>query len=118
MKIQDMAYSRKDIFEKVTSLAPRFVEHFDKIWQYPQSTAHNHWASEMQTWLNQVLSYRLKESGKNLSLQQKMDWFFTNGSDSMSLFNDKAEALVYDDFIDLVAVNNDVKKSLNEIGLL
>lgn len=118
MKIQDMAYSRKDIFEKVTNLAPRFVEHFDKIWQYPQSMARNHWASEMQAWLNKVLSYRVKESNKPLSLQQKMDWFFTNGSESETLFNDRAEAMVYDDFIDLVAVNNDVKKSLNDVGLL
>lgn len=118
MKLQDMAYSRKDIFEKVTNLAPRFVEHFDKIWQHHQSTACIHWASEMQAWLNTILSYRLKETNKPLSLQQKMDWFFTNGSDSETLFNKRSEALVYDDFIDLVAVNNDVKKSLNDVGLL
>lgn len=118
MKLQDMVYSRKDLFEKVTNLAPKFVKHFDKIWQQPQSTALNHWTSEMQAWLNTILSYRLKETNKALSLQQKMDWFFTNGSDSETLFNDRAEALVYDDFIDLVAVNNDVKQSLLEVGLM
>ena len=47
-----------------------------------------------------------------------MDWFFTNSSDSETLFENKTEAEVYDDFINLVAVNNDVKKSLKELDLL
>ena len=118
MKIQDMAMDRRQAMNRAMDLAPRFVEHFDKIWQYPQSTARSHWASEMQAWLDQILGIKLKESNKPLSLQQKMDWFFTNGSESETLFNDRAEAMVYDDFIDLVAVNNDVKKSLNDVGLL
>ena len=118
MKIQDMAMSRRQAMNRAMDLAPRFVEHFNKIWQYPQSTAGNHWASEMQAWLNQILEITLKETKHRLSLHEKMDWFFTNGSDSETLFKDQGEAMIYDDFIDLVAINNDVKKSLNEIGLL
>lgn len=118
MKIQDMAMSRRQAMNRTMDLAPRFVEHFDKIYNNKSSIGVNHWASEMQAWLNQILGIKLKESGKGLSLQEKMDWFFTNGSDSETLFKDQREAMVYDDFIDLVAINNDVKKSLNEIGLL
>lgn len=118
MKIQDMAMSRRQAMNRAMDLAPRFVEHFDKIYNNKLTIDANHWASEMQAWLNQILGIKLKETKKQLSLQEKMDWFFTNGSDSETLFKDQREAMIYDDFIDLVAVNNDVKKSLNEIGLL
>lgn len=118
MEIQDMAMSRRRAMNRAMDLAPRFVEHFDKIWQYPQSIDVNHWASEMQAWLNQILEIKLKETKKSLSLQERMDWFFTNGSDSETLFKDQGEAMVYDDFIEKVAFNNDVKKSLNDVGLL
>lgn len=118
MKIQDMAMNRRQAMNRAMDLAPRFVEHFDKIWQYPQSTARNHWASEMQTWLDQILGIKLKETKKPLSLQERMDWFFTNASDSETLFKDRAEAMVYDDFVEKVAFNNNVKKSLNDVGLL
>lgn len=113
-----MAMSRQQAMNRVTDLAPRFVKYFNKIWQHPRSMSCNHWANKMQEWLDQILGIKLKETNKPLSLQQKMDWFFTNGSESETLFNDRAEAMVYDDFIDLVAVNNDVKKSLNDVGLL
>lgn len=112
------AIARKDALLKVTELAPKFVEHFDKIYNDINFTAINHWASEMQAWLNYVLNIKLKETKKPLSLQQKMDWFFTNSSDSETLFENKTEAEVHDDFINLVAVNNDVKKSLKELDLL
>lgn len=118
MKIQDMAMSRRQAMNRAMDLAPRFVEHFDKIYNNKSSIEVNHWASEMQVWLNQILGIKLKETKKQLSLQEKMDWFFTNGSDSETLFKDQGEAMVYDDFIEKVAFNNDVKKSLNDIGLL
>ena len=118
MKIQDMAMSRRQAMNRAMDLAPRFVEHFNKINNNKSSIDVKHCASEMQAWLDQVLGIKLKETKKPLSLQEKMDWFFTNGSDSETLFKDQREAMIYDDFIDLVAVNNDVKKSLNEIGLL
>ena len=118
MKLQDMAMSRRQAMNRAMDLAPRFVEHFNKIYNNKSSIDVNHWASEMQAWLDQVLGIKLKETKKPLSLQEKMDWFFTNGSDSETLFKDQREAMIYDDFIDLVAVNNNVKKSLNEIGLL
>lgn len=118
MEIEDMAMSRQQAMDRVTDLAPRFVKYFDKIWQCPWSMGCNHWANKMQVWLDQILGIKLKETGKQLSLQQKMDWFFTNGSDSETFFKNRGEAMAYDDFIDLVAANNDVKKSLNDVGLL
>lgn len=118
MEIEDMAMSRQQAMDRVTDLAPRFVKYFDKICQCPWSMGCTHWVNKMQVWLDQILGIKLKETNKPLSLQQKMDWFFTNGSDSETLFKDQGEAMVYDDFIEKVAFNNDVKKSLSDVGLL
>lgn len=115
----EMAMSRKDALIKVSDLAPKFVEHFDKIYNDIDSDAILHWAAEMQAWLNYVLNIKLKETKKPLSLQQKMDWFFTCGSDSETLFKDNlTEAEVYDDFIDSIVITDDVIESLKVIGLL
>lgn len=118
MKIQDMTMDRRQAMNCVMDLAPKFVKCFNKTWRHPQSRRCNHCANKMQMWLDQILGIKLKETGKSLSLQQKMDWFFTNGSDSETLFKDRAEAMVYDDFIEKVVFNNDVKKSLSDVGLL
>ena len=105
--------------EHALSLSKKFVEHFDKIYNDNDNDAISHWASEMQSWLNDIISIKLKNTNKPLSLQQKMDWFFTGGSDSETLFPDnKTEAEVYDDFISKVAFNNDIKQSLKELELV
>lgn len=114
----EMALTRQDALIKTTSLAPKFVEHFDKIYNDRDSTTVNHWASEMQSWLDYVINIRLKPSSKPLSLQQKMDWFFTCGSDSETLFPDAEEANAYDNFVDSVSSSNNVMQSLEETGIV
>ena len=117
--LQEMALRRRDAMNRTLDLASKFVEHFDKIYNNIDSETINHWASEMQAWLNSVLNIKLKETNKPLTLEQKIDWFFTAGSGSDILFkHNPTEAEVYDDFIDLVAVNNDVKESLMQLDLL
>lgn len=118
MKLLELAYERREALNRVSDLAENFVKHFDKIYNDTDNEAIIHWASEMQAWLDTVLRIKIKDTGKHLSLQQKMDWFFTCGSDSETLFENPTEAEVYDDFINLVTVNNDVKKSLKEIDLM
>lgn len=118
MIITEMALSRKDAMNRALDLSEKFVEHFDKIYNDIDNKAINHWASEMQAWINSVLKIVLKESSKPLSLQQKMDWFFTAGSDSETLFDNVTEAEVYNDFVNLVAISNDVKSALRELGLM
>ena len=117
MRQNDMALSRKDAMNRALNLSKRFVEHFDKIYKSPYSSAKNHWATEMQNWLNSILMIKLKETNKTLSLQQKMDWFFSCGSDSMILFKDMSEAATYDDFINDLAIHNDVRRALVKCNL-
>lgn len=117
--LTEMAISRRDALSKVSELAPRFVEHFHKMYSGEHPECHNHWAVEMQAWLDYVLNIKLKETKRPLSLQQKMDWFFTCSSDSETLFKgDELEAMTYDDFIDKVALNNNVRESLQSINLM
>lgn len=119
LELNEQAMVKADAMERCFSLAEKFIEHFDKIYNDIDSKSINHWASEMQTWLNQILDIKLKATNKALSLQQKMDWFFTKGSDSATLFSNNAtEAEVYDDFISKVVETGDVKKSLEELDLL
>lgn len=116
--LNEMALTKRDAMNRCLDLSIEFVKHFDKIYNDIDNDAINHWASEMQSWLDKVLSIKLSYNNKSLSLQQKMDWFFTSGSDSETLFKDNfTEAEVYDDFINLVAVNNNVKESLRQLGL-
>lgn len=117
--LTEMVMSRKDALLKVSDLAQKFIEHFNKIYNDIDSDAIMHWAAEMQAWLNCVLNIKLKETKKPLSLQQKMDWFFTCSSDSETLFKDNlTEAEVYDDFIDSIVITDSVVESLKVVGLL
>ena len=112
----EMAMSRQDAMNHCLSLSKKFIEHFEKIYNNPTAIEVERWEKEMQNWLNEVLSIKLKSNGKPLSMQCKMDWFFTNGSDSLTIFNnDEKKAEKYDDFIDCVCVNNDVKKSIDDV---
>ena len=117
MRQNDMALSRKDAMNRALNLSKRFVEHFDKIYNSQYSSAKNHWATEMQAWLDSILIIKLKETNNALSLQQKMDWFFTCGSDSTTLFKDMNEAATYDDFINELAIHNDVRRTLVKCNL-
>ena len=53
----------------------------------------------MQYLLTLIKRSRVKPDKKPLSAQQMMDWFFSGGSDSITLFNNEDEANAYDDFV-------------------
>lgn len=117
--LTEMTISRQYALSIVSELASYFVEYFHNLYSGKYSECRSHWAREMQAWLDYVLNIKLKETKRPLSLQQKMDWFFTCGSDSETLFKgDELEAMAYDDFIDKVALNNNVRESLQSINLM
>lgn len=117
--LTEQAMTRRDAMNRVMDLAPQFIRHFDKIYNDTDPKLISHWASEMQAWLNAVLAIKLSSTNRPLSLQQKIEWFFSCGSDSETLFPDNpTEAEVYDDFIDLLAISNNVEASLIELDLM
>lgn len=117
--INEQAMKQNDAMNRCMDLSMRFIEHFDKIYNDIDNTAINHWASEMQSWLDNINNIKLKNTNKNLSIDKKIDWFFTCGSDAETLFkNNMTEADVYNDFIELVIKTNDIKQSLKELDLM
>lgn len=118
MLFRDMALSRNDAMKRCMDLSKNFIEHFDKIYNSPISDAKSHWTKEMQAWLDSVLSIKLKSTNKPLCLQQLMDWFFTQGSDSETLFENNKEGGCYDDFVTQCAKTNNVRQSLIYCNLL
>lgn len=117
--LNEMALSRRDAMNRAMDLQLRFIEHFDKIYNDIDNIAINHWASEMQAWLNQVLAIKLSYNNKSLTKEQLRDWFFYGGSESSTLFrNNMTEGQVYDDFVELILENSDVKLSLKKLDLI
>lgn len=111
----EMAMSRQDAIIKCDTLGQQFIEHFKKIIHNPNSSAKNHWISEMQNWLNTINKIVLKHNNKQLSHANKMDWFFTVGSSYDILFNNEEDAEKYDRFVLELEEGNDIKTSFESI---
>ena len=98
--INEMAMSTSQAMERCYSLGTRFIEHFKKLYENPDNNAVNHWCAEMQCWINAVNKIILKNKKKPLSHCDKMDWFYTLGSDYEEIFGDDTEqSSAYDKFV-------------------
>lgn len=115
MTIYEMAYTRTDAIDRCANLGYRFIEHFHKVYLNPDSESINHWASEMQSWFDNVLKIRLKHNNKKISPSLLIDWFFTVGSSVEDLFPIEKEADMYELFIIKLLNNLNVKDSLMEV---
>ncbi len=104
--------TRNDAMNRALDLSEMFILFFDKIYNNTTAEELNHWKSEMQSWLDSVKRIRVKPYNKPLSAQQMMDWFFSCGSDSITLFNNEDEANAYDDFVNDLILGKSVKDVL------
>ena len=116
--VNEQAMTQKDEMDRCISLGNQFIEHFDKIYNDKNEDANKRRAQEMQDWLEQVNRIKLTHNNRFIPFDKKIDWFFTAGSDADTLFDDVRESEKFDDFFALVAVNNDVIKSLKSLGML
>ena len=116
--VNEQAMTQKDAMDRCISLGNQFIEHFDKIYNDKNEDANKRRAQEMQDWLEQVNRIKLTHNNRFIPFDKKIDWFFTAGSDADTLFDDVRESEKFDDFFALVAVNNDVIKSLKSLGML
>lgn len=81
IKINEMAYNRKDVIDKCSSYGRQFIEHFKKVCEEGRTAdSFKHHCHEMQTWYDTVSNYRFKETKKKISASLLIDWFFENGS--------------------------------------
>lgn len=116
--LNEMAYERSDAIEHCSTLAKKFVEHFEKIYDESNDEPKNHWANEMQSWLDDVRGIVLKGKNKRISFSQLVDWFFTRGSSVELMFEDEGKQDKYDEFLSVIGKDYDVKRALREIGLM
>lgn len=103
LKLSDMSFERQDAIERCYSLGKRFIEHFEKIYNEPNSQAVNHWCNEMQEWLNNVRSIRLRQNKKPLNYTDLIDWFFVIGSSSDAIFSKEDEVDIYEEFLSKIS---------------
>ena len=116
IKLYEMSLSRPDAIERCYSLGKQFIEHFHKIYlaNYTQSTTIHHWASEMQSWYNAVTDIVLKTNHKHLNGSQLKDWFYSFGSSYEEYFDNNTDEIeLYEQLIDLLAINHSVINSIN-----
>ena len=118
LKLSDMAYERQDAIDRCYSLGKKFTEHFDKIYKESKSQAVNHWCNEMQVWLNDARSIRLRQNKKPLNYTDLIDWFFVIGSSSNAVFSKEDEVDRYEEFLSKISkydfnVYNTIKDVFN-----
>jgi len=87
--IVEMAVSRKEAKSKVVSYSKQIVLHLVKLQVLDSPTTHNHWYSELDTFLYNYEDLRLKGANKLVSGDQLYQWFFNDGYDLSTNMIDK-----------------------------
>ena len=118
---EDMAISRSDAMDKGQEWGPLFIQHFEKIYDEPDSNAVNSWIKEMANkWYNKIRSYKLKETNRPILFGDLRDWFFTACALPKDFMknptNEKLEA--YDKFVNYLSVGQEVRQALISAGVI
>lgn len=115
--LNEMAISRSDAIDKCEELGIKFIEHFEKIIKEPKSSSVNHWMNEMQRWLDRINKFVLTQNKKLIPTGDKINWFFNANSTPEILIKDSTIASKYEDFIEIIIKNNNVKKSFDILSV-
>jgi len=79
-KLFEMARSRKDAKDIVTSLSPQIFVHLLKLFVFDSKENKNHWVIEIDGWLNQIDNIYLKPSNKKPDWQTIYNWLIFDSS--------------------------------------
>lgn len=115
--LNEMAISRSDAIDKCEELGIKFIEYFEKIIKEPKSSSVNHWMNEMQKWLDRINKFVLTQNKKLIPTGDKINWFFNANSTPEILIKDSTIASKYEDFIEIIIKNNNVKKSFDILSV-
>ena len=116
MKLSEMAFNRAEAIDICMSIGKRFAEHFDKIYNSGDNQFISHLCSEMQAWYDKMRSIKLSYNNKSLNFSQRYNWFYTFGSSYEFIFHENYdEEIAFEEFIDLLNVNNNVCNSIKEV---
>lgn len=115
--LNEMAISRSDAIDKCEELGIKFIEYFEKTIKEPKSSSVNHWMNEMQGWLDRINKFVLTQNKKLILTGDKINWFFNANSTPEILIKDSTIASKYEDFIEIIIKNNNVKKSFDILSV-
>lgn len=79
-KLFEMAHERKDAKDTVTNLSPQIMLHLVKIFVFESPENVNHWASEINNWLNIIDDIYLKQNKKKLSHYDLYNWIILDSA--------------------------------------
>lgn len=114
--LTEMAMSRPDAMEKCEALGMKFIEHFVKIYNSPQSETVHHWSKEMQAWYDSISRIKIKNTNKFLTIPEKIDWFYSFTSSYEDYFNNDVDKIYkYNQLITGVELTNDVYATIIDI---
>ena len=117
--LNEMAYERSDAIDRCANLGKQFIEHFRKVFESQDVESKRHWASEMQSWLDDVKDIQLKYNKKQITFSQLVDWFFTKGSSVDIIYKDSEELQdAYNEFLKHIGKDYNVINALKDSKLL
>lgn len=107
--LNEMALPRADAIDLCISLGEKFTDHFKEIYKKGiLDRDFKHHCQELQSWYDRINKIILKQSNKQLSKIQKIDWFFTHGSSLDEIFNNTEIETKYEEFIMKLLANDDL----------
>lgn len=120
VKINDLGLSRKQALDRCWNLAEPFIEHFNKIYNNPNSQTVHSWCVEMQTkWFIPISKIVFTNGNKRISDKEIYEWFLTRGSSPEVLFEeDSQKAKIYKQFCKELLKTKDVEQSLKNIKII
>lgn len=111
--INDLAMSKSDAADICMGLGKKFMQHFAKICNQPQSPAREHWIAEMQSWWNKVRVIKLKSTNRFLPTHLIVEWFLTAGTSPDTYL--RGETIhQYEKFMDLLLTTRDLRGSIQQ----
>lgn len=73
-RLFEMAKSRRDAKDKITSLSPQLFDHLIKLFVFNSPENKQHWITEINTWLWQIDKVKLKPDNKKPNWQTQYNW--------------------------------------------
>lgn len=113
----EMAKSRKDAKNLITSLSPQIVKHLVKLFVFNSPENKNHWISEIDNWVLEIDDIYLKPSNKKLDWQTIYNWMIFDSSPyySASYINGIVNRWKKTQYVDVQMYDYDAEIVLNQI---
>lgn len=111
-------YSKPKAIDYCCRNGLKFVGLFKQLFDTKNKDRQPEILNKMQIIFDKINDIYITKSQNLIYHSQKMDWFYTATSNYDNFFDNNKDIELYDKFVLLVEVNNNVKTSLLKLGLL